>query len=345
MENKRYAFITGLTGMDGSHLCEFLLDQGYRVFGIIRRSSTFNTSRIDHLMSRITTFHGDMQDFVSLTNILSKIKEEIGESVLEIYNLAAQSHVKVSFDLPLYTGQVDALGTLNLLESIKSLGLIPKVKLYNACTSEMFGKVLETPQSETTPFNPRSPYAVAKVYSYFIVKNYREAYNLFACNGILFNHTSERRGKTFVEKKICDSISGIVKGKQDQLVVGNIDSKRDIGYSVDYIKGMYLMLQHSKPDDYVLATGETYTIRYIIERIFSFANIDIVWKGEGLDEVGVERESGKVIVRKDEKYYRPTEVDLLLGDFTKAKEVLGWSPTTDLDSLLKEMYQYSLKEI
>ncbi len=328
--NKR-ALITGITGQDGSYLAELLLSKGYEVHGIIRRSSTINTSRIDHLFKQTNfyTYYGDLTDTSNLNRLIEKIEPE------EIYNLAAQSHVKVSFDIPEYTTEVDALGTLRFLDALKSTGI--KSKFYQASTSELFGKIKVSPQSETTPFYPRSPYGVAKLFSYWTIVNYREAYNLYCCNGILFNHESPRRGETFVTRKISMAVCKIILGQQEYLEIGNLDAKRDWGYAPEYVEGMWLMLQQKNPEDYVLATGETHTVRQFIEIAFKEFNIDIVWNGNGVEEKGVNKANNKILVKVDEKYFRPTEVDLLLGDASKAKSILGWEAKTKFSDLVKIM--------
>lgn len=335
------ALITGITGQDGSYLAEFLLEKGYEVHGIVRRSSTFNRERIEHLYLEeyiakrsstpaIKLHYGDMTDSSSLERILMLVKPD------EIYNLAAQSHVKVSFDVPEYTAETDAIGTLRLLEAVRILGL--DCKIYQASTSELYGKVLETPQKETTPFYPRSPYGVAKQYGFWITKNYREAYNMFAVNGILFNHESERRGENFVTRKITLGVARIAQGKQDKILLGNLNAKRDWGYAKDYVECMWLMLQHETPDDYVIATGETHMVREFVELAFAEVGIKIEWKGEGVNEKGIDASNGRVLVEVSPNYFRPTEVDLLLGDPTKAKTVLGWNPTkTPFKELVKLM--------
>lgn len=335
------ALITGITGQDGSYLAEFLLEKGYEVHGIVRRSSTFNRERIEHLYLEeyiakrsstpaIKLHYGDMTDSSSLERILMLVKPD------EIYNLAAQSHVKVSFDVPEYTAETDAIGTLRLLEAVRILGL--DCKIYQASTSELYGKVLETPQKETTPFYPRSPYGVAKQYGFWITKNYREAYNMFAVNGILFNHESERRGENFVTRKITLGVARIAQGKQDKILLGNLNAKRDWGYAKDYVECMWLMLQHETPDDYVIATGETHMVREFVELAFAEVDIKIEWKGEGVNEKGIDASNGRVLVEVSPNYFRPTEVDLLLGDPTKAKTVLGWNPTkTPFKELVKLM--------
>ncbi|MBA2862118.1 GDP-mannose 4,6-dehydratase [Methanococcus maripaludis] len=331
------ALITGITGQDGSYLAEFLLEKGYEVHGLVRRSSTINTWRINHLYGnpeildkKLFLHYGDLTDITSLTSIIGKIKPN------EIYNLAAQSHVKVSFEIPEVTANIDALGTLRLLEAVRILGLEKSTKLYQASTSELYGKVLETPQSETTPFYPRSPYGVAKLYGYWIIKNYREAYDMFACNGILFNHESERRGLTFVTRKITVGLSKIKLGLQDVLELGNLDAKRDWGHARDYVEAMYLMLQQEIPEDYVIATGETHSVREFIELAGKHLGIDIYFEGTGADEVGIDRNTGKIVVKVNKKYFRPTEVDLLLGDPSKAKE-LKWEPKIKFEELVELM--------
>ncbi len=336
MANKKRALITGITGQDGSYLAEFLLEKGYEVHGIIRRSSSFNTERLEgiyqdpHVINKRLFLHfGDLLDSNSLNSIINKSRPH------EIYNLGAQSHVRVSFDIPEYTADVDALGTLRLLDVVKEQNY--PIKMYQAGSSEMFGEVLEIPQKETTPFNPRSPYGCAKVFSHMICKNYREAYNMFICNGILFNHESPRRGKTFVTKKVVEGLVDIKHGKKKEIFLGNLDAKRDWGYARDYVRAMWLMLQHKKPDDFVIATGETHTVREFIEYAGSLLGYTIIWKGKGLKEVGIDKNTGKVLIRIDKKYYRPTEVDLLLGDSTKAKKKLNWKPEVKFKSLVDLM--------
>lgn len=331
------ALISGITGQDGSYLTEILLEKGYEVHGIIRRSSSFNTKRIDHLYAdksiidkKLFLHFGDLVDTSSLNRLLEKIEPD------EIYNLAAQSHVKVSFEVPDYTAQVDALGTLRFLDAIRETGL-RKVKFYQASTSELYGKVQEVPQKETTPFYPRSPYGVAKIYGYWIVVNYREAYDIFACNGILFNHESPRRGETFVTRKITRAVARIKHGLQKSIHIGNLDAKRDWGYAPEYCEGMWRILQHKKAEDFVLATGVTRSVREFIELSFKEIGIEIAWKGKGVDEVGKDKKTGKVLVEIDPTYFRPTEVDLLIGDPTKAKKLLGWKPKTKLEELVKIM--------
>jgi GDPmannose 4,6-dehydratase len=340
----KISLITGITGQDGSYLAELLLEKGYIVYGIIRRHSSIHTERIDHIYSKLRLIYGDMTDQSSLQNVFNTILDEQGRDfqIFEIYNLAAQSHVKVSFEVPEYTGQVDALGTLRLLEIVHKLGLTDKIKLYQASTSELYGKVLEIPQNEETPFNPRSPYAIAKLYSYWIVKNYRESYNLFACNGILFNHTSPRRGETFVCRKITLGVAAIIAGKQDCLYLGNLNSKRDLGYAKDYVYGMWLMLQSNKPNDYVLSTGNTYSIRELVELAFGVLGKTIQWRGEGLQEEGYI--GNHVVVRVNPKYFRPAEVDLLLGNSSKALAELGWKTNYSIKEILTEMVESDMKQ-
>jgi GDPmannose 4,6-dehydratase len=340
----RIALITGITGQDGSYLSELLIEKKYIIYGIIRRHSSIHTERIDHIYSKINLIYGDMTDQTSLQNVFNTIISEQGRDFerLEVYNLAAQSHVKVSFEVPEYTGQVDALGTLRLLETILKTGLKDKIRFYQASTSELFGKVLETPQSETTPFNPQSPYAIAKLYSYWIVKNYRESYGLYACNGILFNHTSPRRGETFVCRKITLAVASIIAGKQDYMSLGNLNSQRDLGHAKDYVYGMWLMLQKTEPIDYVLSTGKTYSIRELIQMTFDVFGKKVEWQGSGLDEVGVI--DGKIVVRVNPKYFRPAEVDLLLGDSTKARNELGWITKYSTEETLCEMVQSDLTQ-
>ena len=337
----KLAFITGITGQDGSYLAELLIEKGYKIYGIVRRTSLVYThTRLDHIRDNLFLEYGDLTDGSSLTNIIHKIISENGEfDVLEIYNLAAQSHVKISFEIPEYTSLVDGIGTLKLLEAIRSLpsNIHKKIRFYQAGTSEMYGAVLETPQKETTPFNPQSPYACAKVYSHYLVKNYREGYGMYACNGILFNHESPRRGANFVTAKIINGIKDIMSGKLDCLHLGNIHSMRDWGHSKDYVYGMWLMLQQSEPDDYVLATGKTITVKEFIERSFKLVNVDIDWEGTGLDEVGINKNTKQIVVKIDKKYFRPCEVELLLGDSTKAREKLGWTLKYDLDGLIEDM--------
>ncbi|KAI8824926.1 GDP-mannose 4,6 dehydratase [Fimicolochytrium jonesii] len=333
----KVALITGITGQDGSYLTELLLSKGYTVHGIVRRSSSFNTGRISHLYEdphqnpKMILHYGDLTDATNLAHIVTKVQPT------EIYNLAAQSHVKVSFDMSEYTADVDGVGTLRLLDAIRTAGLAHKVKFYQASTSELYGKVVETPQSETTPFYPRSPYGVAKLYAYWIVVNYRESYGMKACNGILFNHESPRRGATFVTRKITQAVANIHHGNQECLYLGNINAKRDWGHARDYVEGMWRMLQQEEPEDYVLATGETHTVRSFVEKAFSRIGVTIQWSGEGEKEIGIDSSSGAVRVRIDPRYYRPAEVELLLGDPSKAHRKLGWERKVKFDQLVNEM--------
>lgn len=340
------ALITGITGQDGSYLAELLLEKDYFVWGIVRRSSSINTKRIDHIYEneKLILRYGDMTDSPNLLHILYDIKTTYPDlNKLEIYNLAAQSHVKVSFEMPEYTGQVDGLGTLRLLEAIRSSGIKDKIRFYQASTSELYGKVVEEPQNEKTPFYPRSPYGVAKLYSFWIVKNYRESYGLFASNGILFNHESPRRGETFITRKITRGLNMILKGREDKLVLGNIDARRDWGHAKDYVEGMWRMLQHNEPDDFVLATGEFHTVREFVEKAFAVKGFDIVWKGSGIDEIGYDKNTGRELIFISEKYFRPAEVERLLGDSSKAKNVLGWQSNTTFDELINEMVENDCK--
>jgi len=332
------ALITGITGQDGSYLAELLLEKGYEVHGMLRRSSSFNTGRIDHLYNdpdilnkKLFLYYGDLTDSSNLNRLLEKIHPD------EIYNLGAQSHVKVSFEIPEYTAEVDGIGTLRFLDAIKETGL--KTKFYQASTSELYGKVLETPQNENTPFYPRSPYGVAKLYGFWIIKNYREAYNLFACNGILFNHESPRRGGTFVTRKITQAAARIKYGTQDKLELGNLDAKRDWGYAPEYCDGMWRMLQQNKPDDFVLATGETHSVREFVDLTFKSLDMELEWIGHGKNEKGIEKSTGRNLVWINPTYYRPTEVDLLLGDASKAKNELGWESKTKFRDLVQLMAQ------
>ena len=344
----KVALITGVTGQDGSFLAEFLIEKGYEVHGIIRRSSSFNTERIEHLyfeewvrdMKRgraLNLHYGDMTDSSSLIRIIQQTQPD------EIYNLAAQSHVKVSFDVPEYTAETDATGTLRLLEAVRILGLEKKTKIYQASTSELFGLVQEIPQRETTPFYPRSPYGVAKLYGFWITKNYRESYGMFAVNGILFNHESERRGETFVTRKITLAAARIAAGEQDKLYLGNLSALRDWGYARDYVECMWLMLQHDTPEDFVIATGEQHSVREFTERAFHEVGIDLRWEGEGVEERGIDIATGRILVEVDPKYFRPTEVETLLGDPTKAKELLGWNPSkTSFEELVRIMVRHDV---
>ena len=343
---QKTALITGVTGQDGAYLAELLLKKGYTVHGIKRRSSSFNTGRIDHLYQdphvdhrNFVLHYGDLTDSTNLIRIVQETQPD------ELYNLAAQSHVKVSFETPEYTANSDALGTLRLLEAIRILGLDQKTRFYQASTSELYGLVQETPQRETTPFYPRSPYGVAKLYGYWITVNYREAYRMHACNGILFNHESPLRGETFVTRKITRAVARISQGRQDCLYLGNLDAQRDWGHARDYVDGMWRILQHPDPEDFVLATGLTTTVRAFTEKAFSIAGLSIQWEGTGESEIGRDAQSGAVRVRIDPQYYRPTEVDLLLGDATKAQEKLGWTPKYTLDQLIEEMVLSDLKAL
>lgn len=343
------ALISGITGQDGSFLAEFLLQKGYEVHGILRRSSSFNTGRIEHLYfdelvrdmkqkRTINLHYGDMTDSSSLIRIIQSVQPD------EIYNLAAQSHVKVSFDVPEYTAETDAVGTLRMLEAVRILGMEKKTRIYQASTSELFGKVQEVPQSETTPFYPRSPYGVAKQYGFWITKNYRESYGMFAVNGILFNHESERRGETFVTRKITLAAARIAQGFQDKLYLGNLDARRDWGYAKDYIECMWLILQHDTPEDFVIATGEMHTVREFATLAFREVGITLRWEGQGVDEKGIDTQTGKVLVEVDPKYFRPAEVEQLLGDPTKAKTLLGWNPRqTSFEELVRIMAEHDMK--
>ena len=347
----KVALITGVTGQDGSFLAEFLIEKGYEVHGIIRRSSSFNTERIEHLyfeewvrdMKRcraLNLHYGDMTDSSSLIRIIQQIQPD------EIYNLAAQSHVKVSFDVPEYTAETDATGTLRLLEAVRILGLEKKTKVYQASTSELYGLVQEIPQRETTPFYPRSPYGVAKLYGFWITKNYRESYGMFAVNGILFNHESERRGETFVTRKITLAVARIAAGEQDKLYLGNLDALRDWGYARDYVECMWLMLQHDTPEDFVIATGEQHSVREFTDRAFREVGINLLWEGEGINERGIDTATGRVLVEVDPKYFRPAEVETLLGDPAKAKKLLGWNPSkTSFEELVRIMVRHDVAYI
>jgi len=336
------ALITGITGQDGSYLAELLLAKGYEVHGIVRRASVFNTERIDHLYQdphnhdvRMLLHYGDLTDSSNLSRLIETIEPD------EIYNLGAQSHVQVSFEVPEYTAEVDAIGTLRLLDAIKQVQL--KTRFYQASTSELFGKACEVPQNETTPFYPRSPYGVAKLYAYWIVVNYREGYNTFACNGILFNHESPRRGRTFVTRKVSVAAARIKKGKQERLYLGNLGAKRDWGFAPDYVEGMWRMLQQDHPDDYVLATGETHTVREFCEKAFAVAGIRLEWKGDGVDEKGVDVATRKTLIEVDPRYFRPTEVELLIGDASKARKSLEWTTTVGFDELVRIMVEHDLE--
>ncbi len=347
----KIALITGINGQDGSYLAEFLINKNYIVHGILRRSSTFNTQRIEHLYiddliedmhksRKLYLHYGDMTDSISLMRIIQEVKPD------EIYNLAAQSHVKVSFEVPEYTADVDAVGTLRILEAIRILGYTEKIKLYQASTSELYGKVQEIPQTETTPFYPYSPYAVAKQYAFWIIKNYREAYNIFAVNGILFNHESERRGETFVTRKITLGVANIKHGYQKILYLGNLDAMRDWGYAPDFVECMWLMLQYPSPEDFVIATGEQHSVREFVTLAFKEANINIKWQGEGINEIGINSATNEILIKIDKDYFRPTEVETLLGNPAKAKKLLGWNPVkTTFQQLVKIMVQYDLNHI
>ena len=342
---KKTAFITGITGQDGSYLAEFLLEKGYEVYGLFRRGSTNTTQRIAALMQekakedeKLHLVYGDMTDSMNLVRLIMEIKPD------EIYNLAAQSHVAVSFEEPEYTANADGMGVLRILEAVRIAGLEKTTRIYQASTSELYGKVAEIPQKETTPFHPRSPYGVAKLYGYWITKHYREAYGMYAVNGILFNHESERRGETFVTRKITLAVGNIVNGKQEKLYLGNLNAKRDWGYAKDYVECMWLMLQQEKPEDFVIATGETRTVREFVEKAFEVAGINICWTGEGVNEKGFDAATGKVLVEVSSEFFRPAEVDLLLGDPTKAKTVLGWNPRkTTFEELVRRMVEYDLR--
>ena len=349
--NTKVALITGITGQDGSFLAEFLLQKGYEVHGILRRSSSFNTGRIEHLyfdewvrdmkqQRTINLHYGDLTDSSSLIRIIQEVQPD------EIYNLAAQSHVKVSFDVPEYTADADAIGTLRMLEAVRILHLEKKTKIYQASTSELFGLVQEVPQKETTPFYPRSPYGVAKQYGFWITKNYRESYGMFAVNGILFNHESERRGETFVTRKISLAVARIKQGVQDKLYMGNLDARRDWGYAKDYVQCMWMILQHETPEDFVIATGEMHTVREFCTLAFAEVGIKIRWEGTGVEEKGIDEETGRILVEVDPKYFRPAEVEQLLGDPTKAKTLLGWNPTqSPFPELVKIMVKHDMEKV
>jgi len=343
---KRVALITGVTGQDGAYLAEFLLNKDYIVHGIKRRSSSFNTGRIDHLYQdpheaglNLILHYGDMTDATNIVRIVQQVQPD------EIYNLAAQSHVQVSFETPEYTANADALGALRILEAIRMLHLEQRTRFYQASTSELYGMVQETPQRESTPFYPRSPYAVAKLYAYWITVNYREAYKMHASNGILFNHEGPTRGETFVSRKITRAVAGIKLGLQDTLYLGNLDAKRDWGHARDYVEGMWLMLQQAEPDDYVLATGEAYSVRDFVEKAFAQVDLKIVWEGHGVEETGIDAASGRALVRVDPRYFRPTEVNLLLGDPSKARSTLGWRHKVSFDALVSEMVAADLQAV
>ncbi len=344
MTSHKKALITGITGQDGSYLAELLLEKGYAVHGLIRRASNFNTHRIDHIYKdphkhdgRLFLHYGDLSDGSNLNRLLSEIQPD------EIYHLGAQSHVRVSFDIPEYTGDVTGLGTLRILDAMREVGL-NKTRFYQASSSEMFGKALEIPLKETTPFHPRSPYGVAKVYAYWIAKNYRESYGMFASNGILFNHESERRGETFVTRKITKTLARIKLGKEEKLYLGNLDAKRDWSHAKDYVHGMWLMLQHSEPDDFILATNESHSVREFAEEAGKVLGMDIIWKGKGLKEKGIDKKTGKTIIEIDPKYFRPAEVDILQGDYAKAKKKLGWKPKIKFKELVRLMAESDLEK-
>ncbi|MDO8460032.1 MAG: GDP-mannose 4,6-dehydratase [Nanoarchaeota archaeon] len=339
------AFITGVTGQDGSYLAEFLLGKGYEVHGLVRRTSMFNRDRLSHIYKSLTErnknfflHYGDMTDSSSLTKILAIIRPD------EIYNLAAQSHVHISFDIPEYTASTDAIGVLRLLECVRMLGL-KDTKIYQASTSELFGKAAEVPQKETTPFHPRSPYAAAKLYAYWVIKNYRDAYGMFACNGILFNHESPRRGENFVSKKITQDVAAIKLGLKKNLLLGNLNAVRDWGYAPDYVEAMWLMLQQEKPEDFVIATCESHSVREFVEESFKHIGINIIWEGEGLEEKGIDNETGEVLVEIDSRYFRPAEVDFLMGDYTKAKNNLHWEPRVRFEELVKIMVDADIESL
>ena len=330
----KVALITGITGQDGSYLAELLLEKGYEVHGIVRRASLINTDRIDHIYENLRLHYGDLTDALSIINLIKDIEPD------EIYNLGAQSHVKVSFEIPEYTAQVDGLGTLRILEAVRFLGMELKTRIYQASTSELYGLVQATPQTETTPFHPRSPYGVAKLYGYWIVKNYRESYGLHASSGILFNHESPRRGETFVTRKITRGLSRISVGEQRQLYLGNLNARRDWGHAKDFVEAMWLMLQQDKPDDYVIATGEQYSVKDFVNKASPFFGFNIEWMGEGLDEVGYDWSTKRQVISVDKKYFRPAEVESLLGDPSKAKQKLGWEPKISFDQLIEDMVLY-----
>jgi len=335
---RKTALITGITGQDGSYLAELLLEKEYTVHGIMRRSSSFNTARIDHIFDKVHLHYGDMVDSSNLAAIMAKVRPD------EVYNLAAQSHVKVSFEEPEYTAQADGVGTLRILEAIRTVGLDKSTRFYQASTSELYGLVQEIPQKETTPFYPRSPYAVAKLYGFWIVKNYREAYGMYALNGILFNHESPRRGGTFVTKKVTSNVAQIAAGQRDKILLGNLDSLRDWGHARDYVKAMWMMLQKEKPDDYVVATNKQYSVRQLCSLCFEMIGRPVVWRGTGLSEEGVDKATGQVLVQVSEKYFRPAEVETLLGDMSKLKEETGWVPETSFKALVHEMLEYDMMQ-
>jgi len=325
------ALISGITGQDGSYLAELLLEKGYEVHGIVRRSSLINTHRIDHLYQNVKLHYGDLTDSTNIVRVIQKVQPD------EIYNLGAQSHVKVSFEMPEYTADVDGMGTLRVLEAVRLLGMEDRVRIYQASTSELYGLVQETPQSETTPFYPRSPYGCAKIYGYWITKNYREAYGMYACTGILFNHESPRRGETFVTRKITRGLKAISEGKENILYLGNLNAKRDWGHAKDFVRAMWMMLQQDSPEDYVIATGEQYSVKEFVEKSAPYFGMNIAWEGEGLDEVGYDTNSGNMVIAVDPRYFRPAEVETLLGNPTKAKNQLGWEPQITFDQLVEDM--------
>ena len=327
----RVALITGITGQDGSYLAELLLEKGYEVHGIVRRCSLINTHRIDHIYENLHLHYGDLADSTNIVRVIQQVQPD------EIYNLGAQSHVKVSFEMPEFTGQVDGLGTLRVLEAVRLLGMDKKVRVYQASTSELYGLIQEVPQTETTPFYPRSPYGVAKLYAYWIIKNYRESYGIHASSGILFNHESPRRGETFVTRKITRGLKAISEGRQNILELGNLNAKRDWGHARDYAEAMWLVLQQDEPDDYVIATGIEYSVKQFVEASAPYFGFDIEWFGEGMDEIGMDKNTKKTIISVNKRYFRPAEVERLLGDATKAKKVLGWEPKTSFVQLVKEM--------
>ena len=342
----KISFITGVNGQDGSYLAELLLNKGYKVWGLIRKTSDFNTARIEHLYNNENFIlkYGDLTDSNNLLHIITEIKNTYEDlEILEVYNLAAMSHVKVSFELPEYTANADGVGVLRLLEAIKISGLMNKCRFYQASTSELYGLVQEVPQKETTPFYPRSPYGVAKLYAYWIVKNYRESYNMFACNGILFNHESPRRGPTFVTRKITMGLNKILKGESDKIVLGNLNSKRDWGHAKDYVEGMWRILQNDTPDDFVLSTNEFHSIREFVEKSFKIKGFIIKWKGKGINEIGYDENTGRELIFVSEKYFRPAEVEELLGDSSKARTILGWKHEYSFDELVKEMVEFDCK--
>ncbi len=337
----KIAFITGITGQDGSYLAELLLEKNYLVYGMLRRMSTINTTRIDHILNKIQLRYGDVSDTSNIVGILSEIKNKYSNMErLEIYNLAAQSHVKISFEMPEFTANTDALGVLRILEAIRICDLVNITRFYQAGTSEMYGFIQSKPQNEKTPFYPRSPYGVAKLFGYWITKNYREAYNMYACTGILFNHESPRRGENFVTRKITIGLGKILRGEMDYITLGNLNSLRDWGHARDYVRAMWLMLQQDNPDDYVIATGEEHSVREFVEKTFEKKGFNIEWKGEGIDEIGIDKNTQKILVRINSKYFRPSEVDELLGDATEAKNKLGWKIETNFEALIDEMINH-----